>query len=67
MTVGGRNDDQGRKVLIGRHLEMKPWEIGGCGRSLRITEYQFKNLVGCTLSAGDYCTIVRNKLDSPIK
>jgi len=40
---------------------MKPHEMGGCARSLRINEFQFKQLVACPLSKEEYFAIVLAK------
>jgi hypothetical protein len=48
-------------VKIGHHTDMKPHEMGGCARSLRINEFQFKQLVACPLSKEEYFAIVLAK------
>jgi hypothetical protein len=43
------------KVLLGRHSEMKPWEIQGCAASLGLNKSRFVDLVSCTLSREHFC------------
>lgn len=39
-------------------VEMKNREIGGSAQSLRINEYQFRALIGCSLEGNEFCAIV---------
>lgn len=49
------------RVKIGHHGEMKPREVGGSARMLKINEHQLKTLVGCSLSQSEYCALVAEK------
>jgi hypothetical protein len=46
------------QVLLGRHTEMKPWEIQGCANSLRLNRSRFIDLVSCTLTREHFCEYI---------
>jgi hypothetical protein len=45
----------GRPVRLGHHVDMKPWELRGCAKSLLLTEAEFKALQRCDMSRDEFC------------
>ena len=54
-------------VRIGRHTEMKPWEIQGCATKFRISLSEFVRLEGCTISKEEYFRMAQAKMDYLIR
>ena len=43
------------RAKVGRHAEMKPWEIRGSAKDLNLSEHDFRELVSCRISREEFC------------